>query len=147
MVRWLRASLVLLCLFAAAPGTFAQDAPKTAPEGEFDESSVMGELYVTLSHEYAKVMVNGEDWEDHEFTGNGKKLVVRKLPRDKEVKVTLAPPGGELAPVEIVLTGADYKRELKKQGKVRIVSFAAKRDVKFVKAAPAPTEGEKAPTP
>lgn len=109
----------------------------TASAEEVNEDNIRGEATISMPLAFAKVLVNGESWEDHEFTGSGKKVTVRNLPRDGETKITLEPIEEGYAPAEITINPKDFKKKVKRKGRTRVVSFVAKKKVKFDKAAAA----------
>jgi hypothetical protein len=134
-MRWSKRIVALAVLLTAA-GVFAQGAP--------DEATVPGELHVKMNSEYAKLSVDGDEWSQHEFSGDGKTIYIKELDRAKDHTVLLTPSLGGLKPVEIVVGPKDYK---KKRMKDKTFHFIATKSVKFEKAetpAPAP---EPAPDP
>lgn len=126
--------ILLACAFLLTGTTvYAQDAPA--------EEDVKGELHVKMDQDYAKLLVEGEEWTEHEFSDNGKKMLIKGLDRSKDIRITLTPVKSEFAPVELVIGPKDFKRTKKK---AREYYFLATRAVKFPAATATP---EPAPAP
>ncbi|MBM4388693.1 MAG: hypothetical protein FJ088_13200, partial [Deltaproteobacteria bacterium] len=68
-----------------------------------------GEAHISLNSDYPKVSVDGQEWEEHEFTDNGMKLILHSIRRDRVYKISLKPIYKELEPVEIELKPEDWK--------------------------------------
>lgn len=118
-------------ILLVAPAAHAQDAP--------DEATVPGELNVKMNAEYARLTVDGEEWSEHEFSGDGRTIYIKELDRTKDHTIKLTPTVGGLAPIEFVISGKDFKKARQKD---KTYHFVASRTIKFEKAAVAP-----APTP
>lgn len=135
MIRVLSSALVVLLLGLFTTGAaFAED--------ELEESDILGSIEIKMNLQFARVLVNGESWEAHDFVGNGKTVVVRNLPRDRATTIRLEPIEAGYAPQDVTVEGKDFKKKVTKKGKTRILAFVAKSSVKFDKAAPAPAGGD-----
>jgi len=122
-VVWLFGLLVL------GSAALAQDKP-AAPE-----EVLTGEVRISLSSDYAKLRVDGEEWEEHAFTDNGRTLTIHSLRRTEEHKVTLTPLSSDLEAVELTIKPEDWKLvPIKKTEKV----WRVERKVVFQKKAAQP---------
>ncbi|MBM4397644.1 MAG: hypothetical protein FJ087_18390 [Deltaproteobacteria bacterium] len=131
-VAWILGAAVLV----AAAGAFAQEGEKTASP----EDVQTGEVRISLSSDYARLRVNGEEWEEHAFSDNGKTLVVHSVKRTEEQKITLTALPSDLAPVELTIKPEDWKLvAVAKNEKV----WRVERKVVFQKK----TAGEAKPSP
>lgn len=132
-----------VALFVAAAAT-AQEAETPPPS---PDDVLTGEIRVSLSSDYAKLRVDGEEWEEHAFTDNGRMLLVHSVRRTEEHRLTLTPLTSELAPVELVIRPEDWKLvSVAKNEKV----WRVDRKVVFEKkkaAPPAPAPAPPSPTP
>lgn len=131
---WTSAVLLAGILLSGATA-LAQDAP--------DEATVPGELKVKMNAEYARLTVDGEEWSEHEFSGDGRTIFVKELDRSKDHTIRLEATTGGLKPVEFVVTGRDYKKARQKD---KTFHFVASRTVKFEKD-DRPKEPAPAPAP
>lgn len=132
---WTSAALMACILLAGAPA-WAQDAP--------DEDTVPGELTVKMNAEYARLTVDGEEWSQHEFSGNGKTIFIKELDRTKDHTIRLEATTGGMKPIEFTISPKDYKKSRQKD---KTFHFVASRTIKFEKddrpkePAPAPEAG------
>ena len=109
---------LLTALIVLAPAASAQE-----------EEAPRGELRCNTNAEYAKVTVDGEEWEQVEFEKAGKRAIVKNLDLEAEViRVTLTPIQDTLGPVTVELKPKDFVR---KRGKNRVYYMVATRKVKF----------------
>ena len=137
---WLAAAAVLLAAGVAS----AQDSDKKDGEpGAPDPNAVVtGEVVLSLNSDYAKVRVDGAEWEEHEFLDNGKTLVIHTVNRTTEHQVSLTPIYPELAPIELVIKADDWKlAAISKTEKM----WRVERKVVFSKTG-TPAKGEPQPT-
>ena len=95
-----------------------------------DLESAKGEIHVAMNLAYAKVLVNGEDWEETEFRANGKTLVITGLDRNAAYDITLEASEDGYEKVEFRI---DSKKRYKKKRKKRVISFVAKHKAVFRK--------------
>ena len=130
--RWSKV-LIAFALIMINASVLAQDAP--------DEATVPGELQVRMNTEYARLSVDGDEWAQHEFSGDGKTIYIKELDRTREHTIKLVPAVGGLAELEFTVAPADYKRMRMKD---KTYHFVAKRTVKFEKT---PAEAPPAPAP
>ena len=105
VIRWLGMAVVLL----AAGGLWAQEAEKKVEGNPSPDEVTTGEIRLVLTSDYAKVLVDGGDWEEHEFLDNGKTLIIHTVKRADEHKLNLTPITSELAPVELTIATTDWK--------------------------------------
>lgn len=133
---WLFLAVVLLAAGVAS----AQEGEKTTPPPAPSPDEVTtGEIKITLNSDYAKVRVDGGEWEEHEFLDNGKTLILHTVKRTEEHKVLLTPIYPDLAPVELTITPQDWKlASVSKNEKI----WRVERKVVFTKGAPKPKAGE-----
>lgn len=124
---------LLTALALLAPAALAQE-----------EEAPRGELRCDTNAEYAKVTVDGEEWDQVEFDKGGKRAIVKNLDLEAEViRVTLTPIQNTLGPVTVEVKPKDFAR---KRGKNRIYYLVATRKVKFPAVKPAePAPEEPAP--
>lgn len=94
--------VALLALFLAG-AAFAQESPLTP------EQVTTGEVRLSMSSDYARLRVDGEEWENHEFLDNGRTVVIHALDRTEEHVVSLTPIYPDLAPVELKIAPSDWK--------------------------------------
>ena len=152
----------LLAVLLAGPGLMAQadrakdgkeakkgegvkngDEAKTgeAP-GPSPEEVTTGEIRLLLSSDYAKVRLDGEEWEEHEFLDNGKTLVLHAVKRTDEHRVALSPIYADLAPLELSIKPDEWK--LATVGK-KIVMWRAEKKIVFTKKTTTPPAKEPPP--
>ncbi len=99
--RWIP-GVALLALFVAG-AAFAQEPPLTP------EQVTTGEVRLSMSSDYARLRVDGEEWENHEFLDNGRTVVIHALDRTEEHVVSLTPIYPDLAPFELRIAPSDWK--------------------------------------
>ena len=108
------------------------------------EEAVTGELHINTNSDYAKVTVNGAEWESVEYERSGKRILVKGLEFEVDPIVVVVTPGYDnLGPVTLKVPHKDFKRKVIK----RVAYMIAKRKVKFPKVktktpAPKPQEPE-----
>ncbi|NUN16227.1 MAG: hypothetical protein HUU55_21580 [Myxococcales bacterium] len=136
MTRKLFLFLLASAFLMTGTAAFAQDPPA--------DEDVKGELHIKMDQDYAKLLVDGEEWTEHEFSDNGKKMLIKALDRSKDIRITLTPVKSEFAPVELVVGPKDFKRTKKK---AREYYFLATRAVKFPAAAATPEPPPAPPAP
>jgi hypothetical protein len=95
-----------------------------AEEKPADEVTI-GEVRITMNAQYAKVQVDGNDWEEHEFTADGRTLILHKIDRTANHAVSLSPVEPNLEGSVIEVNPEDFK--LSKIGKNTFVWRAEKR--------------------
>ena len=111
----------------------------------------LGELHVSMSSDYASVIVNGEKWEQVEFEDRGKKALVKYLRLDEgPIVVRLEPSYSHLEPHELTVTRGDFRRVRKGREYYMIasrrVTFKESKEAKPTPR-PAPEEPKPAPEP
>lgn len=85
-------------------------AQNPAPNDGVDPETVKtGEVVIDLSKDYTRFRVDGEVWDEHEFLGNGLKLVIHSLGRDTEHTVRLEPIYDGFEPIEFIIKPVDWK--------------------------------------
>ena len=120
MKRMTMTALMTAALFFMSGSAFAQ----------VDEATAPGEVHIKLSLAYAKVLVNGEEWDNTEFTNNGKTLIVRGIDRSKSNEFTVEASEEGFAVSSFTI---DSRKKYKKKRKKRVVSFVANKTIKFKK--------------
>ena len=131
------ASMLILLSFALVASTAIAEEPVT------------GELHINTNSDYAKVHVNGTEWESVEYERSGKRILVKGLEFEVDpIEVRVTPGYDNLGPVTLKVPHADFKRKVIK----RVAYMIAKRKVKFPKVktqapAPAPKKPEPAKKP
>jgi len=138
-----------LLLSAAAIGQEKEEAPAAPPT---PDQVTSGEIRITMSSDYAKVLVDGEPWEETEFLNNGLLLVVHTVNRTVEHKILLTPIYSDLGVVEVVVKPDDWKlATIAKNEKMwrveRKVAFPKAAAKPAPKAEPKPAAEPAAPTP
>jgi hypothetical protein len=110
---------------------------------QIDAENAPGEVHINLSLAYAKVLVNGEEWDNTDFINNGKTLIVRGIDRNATQEFTVEASEEGFAPVTFRIEG---KKKYKKKRKKRVISFVAKQNIRFKKVGEKPeTRAQKAP--
>jgi ABC-type proline/glycine betaine transport system substrate-binding protein len=89
-------------------GTSSANGQEEA-EGLPPDEVTTGEVRISLSSDYAKVRVNGEEWDDHEFLDSGKQVVLTGLDRTVEQVISLRPIYSTLKPVDLTIRPSDWK--------------------------------------
>jgi hypothetical protein len=142
------AGFVAVSTLFAAVAAAQEKAPEAPPPASPDEVTT-GEVRIQLSSDYAKLLVDGEPWEESAYENNGMLLIVHMLGRTADHKLALAPIYPDLAPVELAVSPSDWKlASIGKKEKVwrveRKVAFPkAKAGAKPApKAEPEPAPGE-----
>lgn len=108
----------------------------TAQEVDLPPDQVtVGEVRISMSSDYARLRVDGEEWENHEFLDNGNLVVINGLDRVEEHVVSLAPIYPDLEPVELRIAPSDWK--LVNVAK-RVKAWRVELKVAFRKTAPPP---------
>jgi len=102
------AALLVLIVFASF-GAFAQEKTEESASGPTPDEVTTGEMRISLSSDYAKLLVDGEQWEEHEFIDNGKTLVIHGLKRTEQHKISLTPIYPDLSPVELSIKPDEWK--------------------------------------
>jgi hypothetical protein len=111
---------------------------------QVDAETAPGEVHINLSLAYAKVLVNGEEWDNTDFINNGKTLIVHGIDRNVPQEFTVEASEEGFAPVTFRIEG---KKKYKKKRNKRVISFVAKQSVRFKKAVEKPkTRAEKTPS-
>jgi hypothetical protein len=78
----------LLTVFLLVPcAARAQGEPAPASPDEV----TTGEVRIHLSSDYAKLLVDGEAWDEAVFEDDGRLLIIHLLPRTVEHEITLTP--------------------------------------------------------
>ena len=100
-------------------------------EAASPEEVTTGEIRIKMNTQFAKLRLDGEEWENHEFVDNGRTLVIYGVDRTVEHTVELTPvdPGFQGATLRIAPD--DWKLvRVKKRVKV----WRAEKKIRFVKA-------------
>jgi len=131
----MKVALSILACLVLAPPAMAEEPAITE-----------GELHVTMKNaEYVKVQVNGEDWENIEFEGKGKKVVIKGLSTTLERNAVILVPSADsgLAPLDVDVLQKDFKK--KRVG--RFLYMIATKAVTFSKVStqPAPPSPDAPP--
>lgn len=85
-------------------------AEEGAPAAPSPDEVTTGEARITMNAEYAKLRVDGEEWEEHEFLDNGRTVIIHTLNRLAEHRISLTPAtSSDLAAAEIVIKPEDWK--------------------------------------
>ena len=121
-------SVLLMCVMALV--SFGSSANAQ------DLESAPGEVHVSMNLAYAKVLVNGEEWDDTEFRGNGKTLIISGLDRNQSYDISLEASEEGYAKLDFKI---DSKKRYKKQRKKRVIRFVAKHKAVFKKAEAEPS--------
>lgn len=77
-------------------------------KGSPDEVTT-GEVRVHMNTQFAKLRIDGQEWENHEFVDNGRTLVVYGVDRTVQHKVELQPVDPGFEPVTITIAPKDWK--------------------------------------
>ena len=108
-------------------GLFSLASPATAQ----DLDSAPGEIHVSMNLAYAKVLVNGDEWDDTEFRANGKTLIISGLDRNESYDISLEASEDGYDKIAFKI---DSRKRYKKQRKKRVIRFVAKHKATFRKA-------------
>ena len=129
------ACLVTVLLFSMVSAAQEKEAPVAPVAPPTPDQVTSGEIRVTLSSDYAKLLVDGEAWEESEFLNSGFLLVIHAMNRTEEHRVLLTPASSGLAPVELVIKSDEWKlATVAKNEKM----WRVERKVVFAKALPKP---------
>ncbi|HAN32587.1 MAG TPA: hypothetical protein DCQ06_13405, partial [Myxococcales bacterium] len=113
-----------------------------------DNPDVPGEAVLSTGFEFVKFTVNGKStWENHEYTGRNKTLVIMGLARDQENVVVLTPRTEGYEPYTLVIAPSIFKRRTARVRGRRVAIYRMKKRIKFKKvvaAKPAPKKAKKA---
>lgn len=122
-------SVALAVTLLSMGGLTAQEEEKAKPELTPEEVST-GELHITMNSDYAKLQVDGADWEEHAFEDNGRTLIIHRMDRTGDHHVSLTPVYPDLVPAELTIKPADWKLvRLEK----RVKMWKATRKITFEK--------------
>ncbi len=118
-------ALAALVVSSAPGAVFADPA---------DDDDVPGEAVIKTPFEFVKFSVNGKtEWENHEYTGRRKTLVIMGLSRSDDNVVVLTPRVDGYEPLTITITSKDYKRrKIRRNGK-RIAVYRFTTKARFAK--------------
>lgn len=130
---WLLTVFLLVPCVARAQGEPAPASP--------DEVTT-GEVRIHLSSDYAKLLVDGEAWDEAVFEDDGRLLIIHLLPRTVEHEITLTPIYPNLARVQFRIEPSEWK--LASIGKKEKV-WRVEKKITFPKAAPQPSAPSPAP--
>ncbi len=103
------------------------------------EEVTTGEVRIFMNSEYAKLEVDGAEWEAHEFENQGRTVVVHGLDRTSAHRVVLKPVVSGLEPIEVEVRPEDW-RLVKLDKKSKTLMWRVEKKVTFPKAAPRPSE-------
>ena len=132
-------------LVLSSRGVLAQeDAEKKVEGPQSPDEVTTGEVRITLNSDFAKLKVDGAEWEEHEFLDNGKTLVIHTVKRLEGHTLTLTPIYSDLAPVEVALKPGDWKLET--VGK-NLKMWQVRKDVVFQRKPPAKEPARKEAPP
>lgn len=119
----------------ATPMAMAQEK---APERSPDEVTT-GEVRLSMNTEYAKLEVDGADWEEHEFEDQGRTLVIHGLDRTEVHRVGLTPVAPGLDAVVVEVRPEDWKLvKLDKRAKTLMWRVEKKVALPKAQSKPAP---------
>lgn len=110
-------------------------AEKSAERGP-DEVTT-GEVRVAMNSEYAKLEVDGADWEAHEFEDQGRLVVIHGLDRTEVHRVGLRPVAPGLDAVEIEVRPEDWKL-VKLDRKAKTLLWRVEKKVTFPRSRASP---------
>ena len=117
------------------PGAFADEEELTP------EQDAVGEFRITMSSDYARLRIDGDEWENHEFLDNGRLVVIQGLSRTEEHFLTLTPMYPQLEPVEFKIAPSDWKLVTLSK---RLKTWRVEQKIIFKKA---PKKVEEPPAP
>lgn len=126
----------------ASPAVRAQ-AEKAAERGP--EEVTTGEARISMNSEYAKLDVDGVDWEAHEFEDQGRTLVIHGLDRTEVHRVGLTPVAAGLDAIVVEVRPEDWKL-VKLDKKAKTLMWRVEKKVTFPKARSKPASGEAPPS-
>jgi len=94
------------------------------------KSITKGEIRFQLNSDYCKVLLDGEEWEDHEFYNNGKSVALYGVDRTQTHSIKLTPAYPNLMPVEVKITPKMWKIVRFKRG---VKVWRATKKIRFKK--------------
>jgi hypothetical protein len=146
MRKTLRSGIFLVIFLLFSP-VYAQEQEQDEKPKETREQTpddvVTGEIHITLNSEFPKLLVNGEDFEDHEFDSKGTELILHKISRTIENKILLTHASDTLDQMQIVVKPSEWKLvNIDKNLKMWLV----KKTVKFLKKPPKKEDKEEVKT-
>ena len=113
MKSLIRMTGILVLVLASVGGAGAQEKDKDkaegAPAAPSPDDVVTGQVRISMNSDYAKLRVDGNEWEEHEFLDGGRTVVVSSLRRTESHTITLTPIYAELAAQELVIKADDWK--------------------------------------
>lgn len=131
-----------VALLLASPAVLAQ-AEKAAERGP--EEVTTGEVRISMSSEYAKLEVDGAEWEAHAFEDQGRTLVIHGLDRTEVHRVALTPVAPGLDAIEVEVRPEDWKL-VKVDKKAKTLMWRVEKKVTFPKTRSKPVGGEAPPS-
>ena len=116
--------------FLALVALFSWGQAVAQEEAASPEEVTTGEVRIKMNTQFAKLRLDGEEWENHEFVDNGRTLVIYGVDRTVEHTVELTPvdPGYEGATLKIV--PEDWKLVRVKR---RVKVWRAEKKIRFAK--------------
>jgi hypothetical protein len=132
--RWIVGGLVVALSWVGMARAQEVDLPP--------DQVTVGEVRITMSSDYARLRVDGEEWENHEFLDNGMTVVINGLDRLEEHVVSLTPIYPDLEPVELQVAPGDWKLVTVAK---RVKTWRVEHKVVFQKKAPPKPAPEPAP--
>lgn len=136
--RWIPGIALFALVWA---GNAVADEQAVAPE-----EVTTGDVRIAMSSDYARLRVDGEEWETHEFLDNGRTLLIHGLDRTAEHVVSLTPVYPDLEGVEMTIAPAQWKLVTVAK-RVRMWQVVEKVTFKKKAPAPAPTPAPSEPAP
>lgn len=123
--RWIVGSLFVALVWAGS--AWAQEVDLSP------DQVTAGEVRISMSSDYARLRVDGEEWENHEFLDNGRTVVINGLDRIEDHVVSLTPIYPDLEPVELQILPSDWKLVTVAK---RVKTWRLEHKVVFKKKAP-----------
>lgn len=108
------------------------------------EEVTTGEVRLSMNTEYAKLEVDGREWEAHEFEDQGRTLVIHGLDRTTVHRIGLRPVAAGLESMEVEIRPEEWKL-VKLDKKAKTLMWRVEKKVTFSKARPRPPGGETPP--
>ncbi len=124
----------------AGPGVWAQTPAEPGPE-----EVTRGEARISMNSDYAKLLVDGTEWEAHEFEDQGRTLLIHGLDRTEVHQVQLTPVVPGLDAVVVEVRPEDWKL-VRLDKKAKTLMWRVEKKVTFPKARPKSAGGETPPT-
>ena len=105
-MRKFLAPLFMVFVVTAVPAiSVAQD-----DEGLTPDQVQLGEVRINLTNvDYPSIRVDGEPWDESEFTANGKQVSLHRVNRTVQHIITLIPNYPGFAEIELVVVPGDWK--------------------------------------